>query len=72
MEEIRALRPRSRPVRRFVFGLQTITTKVWALVPEQAPIDAVHVTAAIDAATVGRGDASDDALLSAMFVGEDA
>jgi Fe-S-cluster-containing dehydrogenase component len=49
-EQIEQLRPLSSPVNRFQFGAQTITTRVFAMVPDaiaqRAPI--VDVTAAMD------------------------
>ncbi len=52
-EEIRALRPRSRPVRSFRFGLQTITTRVRMIVPITAMEETVDVTAAMYEPMVG-------------------
>ncbi|MGH7506599.1 MAG: 4Fe-4S dicluster domain-containing protein [Longimicrobiales bacterium] len=68
MDEVRALRPRSRPVRKFVFGQQVITTKVWTMTPDDTADDSVNVTSAMEAPTVGRSDAGDDALLAGLFV----
>jgi Fe-S-cluster-containing dehydrogenase component len=72
MEEAKALRPRSRPVRRFTFGQQLITTKVWLMTPEEVPVDSVDVTSALQSPAVGRADAGEDALLAGMFVEGDA
>lgn len=72
MDEIRRLRPRSRPVRTFRFGNQTITTRVWMMVPVDAPVDRVDVTDAMDEPTVGRSDAAADALLSGLWTAEGA
>ncbi|HEX7117953.1 MAG TPA: 4Fe-4S dicluster domain-containing protein [Longimicrobiales bacterium] len=71
-EEIERLRPRSRPVNTFQFGRQTITTRVSMMVPRDAPVDRVDVTGALHEPTVGRSDASDDALLAGLFAEEDA
>jgi Fe-S-cluster-containing dehydrogenase component len=46
-EEIEKLRPRSRPIQRFQFGAQTITTKVNMMVPKESRHDDLDVTAAI-------------------------
>ena len=46
-EEIERLRPRSRPVNRFQFGAQTITTRVNVMVPREAPVERIDVTAAM-------------------------
>jgi Fe-S-cluster-containing dehydrogenase component len=66
MDEARALRPRSRPVRKFVFGQQLITTRVWMMTPVEANVDGVDVTAPLSAQA---DDAAqpDDVLLAAMF-----
>lgn len=34
LEEIRQLRPRSKPINRWRFGKQSVETKVWVMVPE--------------------------------------
>jgi Fe-S-cluster-containing dehydrogenase component len=44
-EQIEKLRPRSRPVNRFQFGFQTITTRTRMMVPEGAFPEHVDVTA---------------------------
>jgi Fe-S-cluster-containing dehydrogenase component len=46
-EEIERLRPRSKPVNQFQFGRQTITTKVKMMIPDDAPVEHVDVTAAM-------------------------
>ena len=71
-EEIERLRPRSQPINTFQFGMQTITTKVNMMVPRDAPVAHLDVTAAMHEATVGRSDAGDDALLAGLFAGGDA
>jgi Fe-S-cluster-containing dehydrogenase component len=53
-EEIQRLRRRSRPVNRFQFGRQTITTKVQMMVPDEAPVEHVDVTAAMDQPPAGQ------------------
>lgn len=50
-EEIEKLRPLSRPIHRFQFGAQTITTKVNMMVPRDASIDPIDVTGAIHEST---------------------
>lgn len=52
--EIDALRPSSRPVNRFQFGAQTITTKVWMMVPKEAPVTHIDVTSAMEEEPTGR------------------
>jgi len=47
LEEIERLRPRSRPVRQFQFGQQTITTKVAMMVPRSSTATYVDVTQAM-------------------------
>ena len=47
-EQIEQLRPRSRPVNRFQFGAQSITTKVNIMVPRHARAAYVDVAAALD------------------------
>ena len=53
-EEIERLRPGSRPVNRFQFGEQTVTTRVHMMVPRDAPAEYVDVTAALNEAPVGQ------------------
>jgi len=52
-EEIERLRPRARPVNRFRFGQQVITTKVNMMAPRVGP-EYVDVTAAMDSGPTGR------------------
>jgi Fe-S-cluster-containing dehydrogenase component len=47
-EQLRALRPQSRPTNEFHFGGQTITTRVHVLVPRQNGPQHLDVTAALD------------------------
>ena len=65
-EEIEQLRPRSQPINTFQFGAQTITTKVNMMVPRDATIALIDVTAALHERAVGQ-PAADDMLLSAMY-----
>jgi Fe-S-cluster-containing dehydrogenase component len=46
--EIERLRPGSRPLQHFLFGEQTITTKVRMMVPRTARMPYLDVTAALD------------------------
>ncbi len=46
-EEIEKLRPRSKPVHRFQFGNQIVTTKVKMMAPKDAPVEVVDITAAM-------------------------
>jgi Fe-S-cluster-containing dehydrogenase component len=58
-EEIEAARPRSRPIDTFVFGNQTITTKVNMMVPRESPLDRFDVLGAL---VPGRETVSDPML----------
>jgi Fe-S-cluster-containing dehydrogenase component len=51
--EIDQLRPRSQPTNTFQFGSQTIHTKVKLMVPLEAQVEHVDVTAAITDPPVG-------------------
>jgi Fe-S-cluster-containing dehydrogenase component len=53
-EEIERQRLRSRPMNRFTFGRQTITTKVNMMVPRPAAVEQVDVTSAMHEAPMGR------------------
>jgi Fe-S-cluster-containing dehydrogenase component len=58
LAEIEALRPLSRPANRFQFGLQTITTRVFTMLPRAGPAarePLVDVTAAMDEVPDSRG-----------------
>jgi Fe-S-cluster-containing dehydrogenase component len=44
-QEIEQQRPRSRPINQFQFGQQTVRTKVNLMVPRQAPVERLDVTA---------------------------
>ncbi len=56
-EQIEQLRPMSTPANRFQFGNQTITTRVYTMVPKQAAIAQPYldVTAAMDERPSSRG-----------------
>ena len=47
-EQIELMRPRSRPMNRFQFGRQSITTKVKMMVPRDRPVEHIDVTAAMN------------------------
>jgi Fe-S-cluster-containing dehydrogenase component len=70
-EELRQLRPRSRPVNTFQFGLQSITTRVSMMVPLDSTTDRIDVTSAMHEPTVGRSDVGEDALLAGMLAEEE-
>jgi Fe-S-cluster-containing dehydrogenase component len=55
--EIEELRPRSKPVNSFNFGAQTITTKVWMMVPRDSAVTNIDVTSAMDEEPGGLNDA---------------
>ena len=68
-EEIRQLRPRSRPINSFQFGSQTVTTKVSMMVPREAPVNLVDVAASLHQTPASQTMASvEDVLLANMFV----
>ena len=52
-EEMEGLRPKARPINRFRFGQQVVTTKVHMMVPETRS-EYVDVTAAMEAGPTGR------------------
>jgi Fe-S-cluster-containing dehydrogenase component len=52
-EEMLRLRPHARPVNTFLFGAQTIRTKVNVMVPADRPADVIDVTAAMFEPTMG-------------------
>ena len=66
-DEIRRLRPRSRPVDAFRFGGQTITTKVNMMVPHDAVLEGFDVLGALAPAREAF-----DPMLSMMHVPDDA
>ena len=53
-EDIEKLRPRSRPVNKFQFGHQSISTKVNMMVPREATKEYIDVTSAMDEHTSGQ------------------
>jgi Fe-S-cluster-containing dehydrogenase component len=57
LEQVEALRPMSMPTNRFQFGNQTITTRVFVMVPKAATAQQpyVDVTAAMDERPAARG-----------------
>jgi Fe-S-cluster-containing dehydrogenase component len=55
-EEIEHLRPRSEPLNTFKFGRQTITTKVYMMVPKDGPVQNLDVLSAMDEEPVGLHD----------------
>ncbi|HEX7091332.1 MAG TPA: 4Fe-4S dicluster domain-containing protein [Longimicrobiales bacterium] len=67
LEEIERLRPQSRPINTFQFGSQRIRTRVFVMVPKQAPPGALDVTGALLERTTGYGDAEDGAILAGVF-----
>lgn len=69
-EEIEQLRPRSKPVNRFQFGGQTVTTKVKVMVPREARVEHLDVTAALYAPPVGQSMAEEDPFATALSAEE--
>ncbi len=59
-EEIEALRPQSKPVNSFQFGQQTINTRVYMMVPREAPINLVDVATAMYQEPLAQDMAADD------------
>ena len=70
-EEVAALRPNSRPIQSFQFGLQQITTKVHLMVPRSTPLSTLDVGAALLFAPAGDAGV-EDRLLAAMDDGANA
>jgi Fe-S-cluster-containing dehydrogenase component len=68
-EEIEQLRPRSRPVNTFQFGLQTITTRVKLMIPKETQVEYVDVTAAMVQPPIGQ-NILDDLLMSNLSLEE--
>lgn len=62
-EDIDRLRPRSRPINEFHFGLQTIHTKVRMMVPRDAGVKHIDVADAM----VDHGDEDDPMLAAALY-----
>lgn len=65
VEEMTSTRPSSRPVNTFQFGAQTIRTKVYLMVPADAPTETVDVTAAMHEPAIGL-DVLDDAFFDLL------
>ena len=65
-EEIERLRPRSRPINEFRFGLQTIHTKVRMMVPRDAPITHIDVADSLFDSVDGR-EVEPDMLATTLF-----
>jgi Fe-S-cluster-containing dehydrogenase component len=65
-EEIRALRPQSKPINSFRFGAQTITTKVFMMVPDEPGIDVVDVVASLHEPVIDH-DVDDDVFSETFF-----
>jgi Fe-S-cluster-containing dehydrogenase component len=57
-EEIEKLRPSSKPINQFQFGLQTITTKVNMMVPARAGVEHLDVAASVRSPALGNDVAS--------------
>jgi len=68
-KELEELRPNSRPINTFRFGGQVIRTKVNLLVPKQAPVEQLDVTAALYEPTVSM-DVEDEIWLSSLVAME--
>ncbi|HZY84917.1 MAG TPA: 4Fe-4S dicluster domain-containing protein [Gemmataceae bacterium] len=62
-EEVRRLRPRSRPANRFQFGDEGVATRVQVLLPRSARAQHLDVLAAMDAPEEGEPDA----MLAGLF-----
>jgi Fe-S-cluster-containing dehydrogenase component len=71
VEEMARVRPRSKPVNTFRFGAQTIRTKVYLMVPADAPDEHVDVTAAMFEPTIGH-DVLDDVFIDLLSGGPSA
>lgn len=66
-EEIERIRPRSRPVNEFRFGRQTVSTKVFMMVPRESGESTLRVTRSLER---GRG-VNTDLLLDNLFQEDD-
>jgi Fe-S-cluster-containing dehydrogenase component len=62
-EEVRRLRPRSRPASRFQFGGESVSTRVQVLLPRSTRAQHLDVLAAMDAP----GEGEPDAMLAALY-----
>ena len=67
-QELEKLRPGSRPINRFRFGEQTISTRVQMLLPLRSRAEHLDVTSAMDAPAVGRTISLD--VLEGMYLDE--
>jgi len=70
-DEVRELRPRSRPVNRFRFGGQDVTTRVSTLAPRHGRAPLLDVTALLDEPADGKAVGL-DVLEEALYPGEEA
>jgi Fe-S-cluster-containing dehydrogenase component len=64
-EEVRQLRPRSRPANRFQFGGESVSTRVQVLLPRSSRAQHLDVLAAMDAP-----EEAADPMLAALYVEE--
>jgi len=71
LEEIERLRPQSRPINTFQFGLQRIRTRVFVMVPKEAPLVQLDVGGAMLERTMGHTDAEEGAILAGVFEEEE-
>lgn len=69
-DEIEKLRPLSRPINRFQFGNQTISTRVNLMVPAASPAEHLDVTAALHEPPVGQ-DVLGDLLMDNLKADEE-
>lgn len=68
-EEIERLRPQSKPVNSFQFGLQLISTKVNLMIPKEIRLDQVDVIAAMHQPAIGQ-DIFADILMTDLHLEE--
>jgi Fe-S-cluster-containing dehydrogenase component len=66
-DEIERLRPRSRPINAFHFGDQLIRTKVWLMVPVEAPVSLLDVAESLFEPPQSQ-DMADDLFMANVFV----
>ena len=69
-EEIARLRPSSKPVNTFQFGMHTIQTKVTMMVPREAPLDLVDVVSALHQPTISH-EVTEDIFMENLYDGEE-
>jgi Fe-S-cluster-containing dehydrogenase component len=69
LDEAERQRPRSRPIDRFTFGRQVITTKVRLMVPRDGAVEILDVTSALHEPELAPPPPADDALFAAMHLG---